>query len=176
MGLLEISASYFIARDLRRDGEDGHPVTVTVVESIHQAQISGTATSGTNNQHSREMGFCARGKCCRFFMPPMDPIQFSGCSNRVGDAVERVTRNSKNPPNSGFFQNIHQPVRYSFLRPDVLLFQKMLRDFASVRSRYSDSNSPGASAVQAAKQCHAKARFRRACTCSKQGRVYQQAD
>ncbi len=40
-----------------------------------------------------------------------------------------------------------------------LLFQEMLRDSASIRSRYSDVNSSGASAAQAANQSHAKARF-----------------
>ena len=141
MGLLEVSASYFIARDLRCDGENRYSAAVTVVEPVDQVQISGTATSSTNCQLSGEMGFRTRRKRCRFFMAQMDPLQFSGCSNRVGDAVERITRNSKNPPNSSFGQNIHQQVRYSFLRHDVLLFQKMMRDFASVRLRDSDANS-----------------------------------
>jgi hypothetical protein len=87
------------------------------------------------------MGFCARGKRCRFFMAQMDPIKFSGGSNRVGNAVERITRDSENLPNSSFGQNIHQHVRYFLLRHYGLLFQEMLRDFASVRSRYSDVNS-----------------------------------
>src|SRR6185437_9979742 len=97
-----VSASYFIAWDLSSDGEDGHPIAVTVVESVDQVQISRTATTGTNSQPSGEMGFCARGKCCCFFMAQMDPLQFSGCSNRVGDGIERITRNPEDPANPSF--------------------------------------------------------------------------
>ena len=47
MCLLEIAAPYFIAWDLRGDSEDGHPAAVTIVESVNQVKISGTATSST---------------------------------------------------------------------------------------------------------------------------------
>ena len=48
MGFLEVPASYFIAGDLRRDGEDGNPAALTVVETIDQMQISGAAATGTD--------------------------------------------------------------------------------------------------------------------------------
>jgi hypothetical protein len=88
VGLLEISASYFVAWYLRRDGEDRNAAAVAVVESVDQMQIPWAAASGTNSQLSSEMGFSAGGKGCRFFMPEMNPIQFLGCANRIGNAVE----------------------------------------------------------------------------------------
>ena len=44
--LLKIAAADFIAGNLRGDGEDGNTAAVTVVESIDQMQVAGTATSG----------------------------------------------------------------------------------------------------------------------------------
>lgn len=66
------------------------------------------------------MGFRASSKRCRLFMAQMDPIQLPGGSNRVGNAVKRISGNSKNPPDSCVCENIHQQVRYSFLRHDGL--------------------------------------------------------
>jgi hypothetical protein len=107
VGLLEVSAANFIARDLRRDGEDRNPAAVTVVESVNQVQISGTAAPGANRQPSGEMRIRARGEGRRFFMPQMNPIQLFGCSNRVGNAIERVAGDTVNPPDPRFRQNIH---------------------------------------------------------------------
>ena len=107
VGLLEVSAANFIAWDLCRDGEDRNPAAVTIVESVDQVQISGTAAPGADRQSAGEMGIRARGKGCRFFMPQMNPIELFGCSNRVGNAIERIAGDTVNPPDSCFCQNIH---------------------------------------------------------------------
>jgi hypothetical protein len=121
VGLLEVPAANFIAGDLRRDGQDRNPVSVTVVESVDQVQISGTATAGANRQPAREMGIRTRGKGCRFLMPQMNPIQLFGGSNRIGNAVERVAGNTVNSPDSRSGQNVHQQVCHSFRHDDALL-------------------------------------------------------
>src|SRR5208337_873749 len=94
VGLLEVPAAYLIAWNLRRDGQDGHAAAVAVVESVDQVQVSGAATSRANRQPTGKMGLRARRKGCRLFVPKMDPIQLSCRSNRLGNAVERVTGNT----------------------------------------------------------------------------------
>src|ERR1700689_1691637 len=74
VGLLEVSAADFVAGDLRRDGEDGNAAAVTVVESVDQVQISGTAAPGAPRQTAGKMGIRARGKGRRFLMPQMNPV------------------------------------------------------------------------------------------------------
>jgi hypothetical protein len=105
----------------------GNPVAVTVVQSVDQMQISRTAASGTNRQRSGEVGFCSSGEGRRFLMAQMDPIQFSGRADRVGNAVERVAGNSIDSLDSCFRENIHQQVRYFFLRHEALFSREILR-------------------------------------------------
>ena len=73
MGFLKISAADFITWNLRRDGEDGNTAAVTVVESVDQMQIPGTATAGADRQSSREMRFRAGGKRRRLFVSHVNP-------------------------------------------------------------------------------------------------------
>jgi hypothetical protein len=48
VGFLKISAADFMAGNLRRDSEDGHPAAVTVVEAVDQMEIPGTAAAGAD--------------------------------------------------------------------------------------------------------------------------------
>src|SRR5207249_11739850 len=94
MRLLKIAAANFVAGNLRGNGEDGDAIAMTVVETIDQMQIAGTATSGTDGQVSREMRFRAGGKRCGFLMPHMNPARSLSPANGVGDPVERVAGDS----------------------------------------------------------------------------------
>ena len=52
VGFLKIAAADFRAGNLRRDGEDGDPAAVTVVEAVDQMEIAGAATAGADRQAS----------------------------------------------------------------------------------------------------------------------------
>src|SRR5207245_9332979 len=55
MRLLEISAPDLVARNLRRDGQDGDAAAVTVVEPVDQMEVAWTAAPGADRQASGEM-------------------------------------------------------------------------------------------------------------------------
>src|SRR5207249_1352365 len=96
MGFLKISATDFITRDLRRNGQNRHPTAVRIIEAIDQMEIAGSATSGADSQASGEMRLRAGGKCGRFFVSQMNPPNFFLLSNRFGNRVERVSSDSVN--------------------------------------------------------------------------------
>ena len=116
VGLLKVCAADFVAWNLRGDGEHRNTAAVAVVESVDQVEISGTATAGANRQPAGKMSLSARGKSCCFFMAQMNPIQFSGGSDRLGNAVEGIAGDAVNPAHPGLCQNINQQICYFFLR------------------------------------------------------------
>src|SRR5262245_3128861 len=116
MSFLKIAAPDFMAWNLSGDGEDGNTATVTIVEPVDQMEITRAATSGTDCQLSREMRFRASGKRRGLFMSHVNPAKLLSPSNRVGNTVERIAGNTVNLPNSRFSENIHQQVRYVFIR------------------------------------------------------------
>jgi hypothetical protein len=87
VGFLKIAAADFLAGDERREGEDGHPAAVTVVEAVDQMQVRGATTAGTDRQSSGEMRLRACGKRGRLFMAYVHPAQVLVSANRVGDSV-----------------------------------------------------------------------------------------
>src|ERR1700730_6167750 len=61
------------------------------------------------------MRFRSSGKRCRLLMSHMNPLNLFLCPNGVGDAVQRVARNTVNPLNTRLGQHIHQQLRYFLL-------------------------------------------------------------
>src|SRR4030095_16309363 len=94
VGFLKVSAADFMAGDLRRDGEDGHPTAVTVVEAVDQMQITGATTCGADCQASAEMRVRARGKRRRLFMSHVNPLDIVPFADGIRDAIERVASDS----------------------------------------------------------------------------------
>src|SRR5258708_21640042 len=92
-------------------------------------QIPGTAAPSADRQPPREMSFSSSGKRCRLFMPHVNPLNLFLCTDRVGNAVERVAGNTVNLPNSCVSENLHQQVCYFFLGHGAVLSVGMKEEF-----------------------------------------------
>src|SRR5262245_15615664 len=137
-GFLKVAAADFMAGDLRRDGEDGHPAAVTVVEAVDQVQIPRTATAGADGQASGEMRFCASGKRRRLFMAHVHPSHVLLAAQRIHDAVKRVACDPVYALDSRLRERFHEHVR-CFCRHSPLLAPTLMAGACHVRACISDS-------------------------------------
>src|SRR5437588_3346019 len=92
MCLLKISAADFRTWDLRGNGQNRNTAPVTIIKTVNQMEIARSATPGAHGQASGQMRFRAGGKRSGFFMSHMNPSNFFLPSNRLGNGIERVTR------------------------------------------------------------------------------------
>src|ERR1700722_3786842 len=114
---LKITASFFIAWDLCRNGQHRNPAAMAIIKTVDQMQIAGTTTPGAHCQFSREMRLCSGGKRCCLFVAHMNPADLFLSSDRIGDAVQRVAGNSVNPLDSCRRKSLHQYVGYCLRCP-----------------------------------------------------------
>jgi hypothetical protein len=133
--LLKISAPDFTAGNLRGNSKYRNTAAMTIVEPVDQMQIAWAATSRANGQVPREMRFRAGRKRCRLLVSHMDPLNLRVCANRVRDAIERISANAVNLPDSCFGKNIHQQVCYVFPGHDDILSNGIQDDLTFVRWR-----------------------------------------
>ena len=83
VGFLKIAASYFAARNLRRNRQHRDTTAMAVVEAVDQMQVSRPATSGTDRQLPGQMGFSSRRERGGFFVSHGNPADVTVCgSNR----------------------------------------------------------------------------------------------
>src|SRR6202162_2982200 len=135
VGLLKISATDFIAWNLRRNCENRNTAAMAVVEPIDQMQITGTATASADRQTPCEMRFRSSSKRRRLFMPYVNPLNSFAYANRIRDPVERVAGNAVDSRNPCFRQHIHQQVRYVFPCHDDILSEGMKEEITFIRWR-----------------------------------------
>src|SRR5277367_78628 len=93
---LKISTPDFSARNLRRDGENGHTAPLAIVKSIDQVHIPRSAASGAHRQFAGEMRLRARRECACFLIAHANPLDVLARANRIGDAIERIAGDSVN--------------------------------------------------------------------------------
>src|ERR1700728_974335 len=113
---LKIGAAQFAARNLCCDRDHGNPAALAIVKSVDKVEVARAATPGAHREASGQMGFRPGGESCRLLVPHMDPLDILPLANRVGDTVKRVTRNSIDPANTSFSQDLGYEIRYSVFR------------------------------------------------------------
>jgi hypothetical protein len=114
MRFLKIAAADFLTWNLSGDGENGNAAAVAIVKPIDQMQVAGPTTSRADREVSGKVRFRARGKRRRLFVSDVGPSNLFLSTNRVGDSVQGVARNSVNPRHARLGKSFDQQVRYSF--------------------------------------------------------------
>src|SRR6267143_2798507 len=97
MCFLEIIAADLIARNMGGNGQDRHTASMAVIQPVDQVQITWTATPGAYCQGSGKMRFGTSREGADLFMSHCNPSDVFARTNGVGDPIERVPRNTKNP-------------------------------------------------------------------------------
>src|SRR5450759_995250 len=73
---LKITCSKFFGRECRSNGQYGGRRTVRIIQSVYQVDMSwSTATSATCQ--AIQLGLCTGCECSSFFVPYMDPFDFT---------------------------------------------------------------------------------------------------
>jgi hypothetical protein len=88
MRLLKVTAAYLIARDLRRNCEDGHTAAMAIEKSVDEMKIPWAATAGAHGDLTCKMGFGSGGKRCDFFMPHVHPVNLLAFPDDVGEPIQ----------------------------------------------------------------------------------------
>jgi len=101
MSLLEIAAADFVARNLRRDGDNGHAIAVAIVKAVDQVQVARAAATCTHREMPGQMRVRPGGKRGGFLMPHVNPLHVAPLPDGIGDAVEGISSQTVNPIHSG---------------------------------------------------------------------------
>src|SRR6185436_12942268 len=121
MGLLEISTPELMARDLRRDGQHRHSTAMAIVEPVDQVQIARATASDTDRQLSGEMGLGSGGERRRLLVADGDPLHGFAATNRIGDSVQRVARDTVDSLDAVCGERVDQRIRYPLTHRGSLL-------------------------------------------------------
>jgi hypothetical protein len=101
MCFLKVIAADLIAGDMRSDGQDRNPASVTIVQTIDQVEITWPATPGAHCQRSCEMCFCPSRERGDFLVTHVDPTDVLAGANGVRDPIEGISSDAKNPLYAG---------------------------------------------------------------------------
>src|ERR1700738_5092045 len=94
MRFLKIGASYFIAGDVRGNGQHRHPAAMTIVEAINRVHIARAAASGADRQFAGQMRLRSGGKVPGLFMAERNPFDVVALAASFKDPVERISDHS----------------------------------------------------------------------------------
>jgi hypothetical protein len=120
-GFLEISAADFMTWNLSRDGKDGNPVAMTVVETVNQVHVPGAGTPSAHCQLASQMSLGTGRERCRLLVSHMNPFDLLATPDRICYPVEGVTRESVNSLDSCLFQDVYQHVSHFVLSHRLVL-------------------------------------------------------
>jgi len=104
MRLLKITASNFIARNLRGNRKHRYTVPMAIEEAIDEVKIAWAATACAHRNAPCKMSLGAGGKRGYLFMPDMQPFDLVAFSNDVSQSVQGVAYDPVDP----FYACIHQ--------------------------------------------------------------------
>ena len=74
VGFLEIACADLGRRDLRSDGEHGHPRAVAIEQAVDEMEVAGTAAAGADGELTRQMRLGTRRESRDLLVPDMDPL------------------------------------------------------------------------------------------------------
>ena len=113
MGFLEIACADLGRRDLRSDGEHGHPRAVAVEQAVDEMEVAGTAAAGADGELARQMRLGARREGRDLLVSDMDPFDLALAAKRVGQPVQAVANNAVDPLDANRGEYIRELIGYS---------------------------------------------------------------
>jgi hypothetical protein len=89
--LLEVLRPDFRDRDLCGDRQNGDATALSVVQSVHEVGVPGSAAAHTNRELTGDLGLGRSGERAGLFVPDVLPRDVAVAPQGVGEAVQRVT-------------------------------------------------------------------------------------
>ena len=97
VGFLKIPRTDLGRRDLGRNGEHRHARSVAIKQTIDEVQIAWAATPGTDGELTGQMRLGARRESSHLLVSNVHPFDFALAPDRVGQPVQAVADNPKDP-------------------------------------------------------------------------------
>ena len=88
MGFLEVGRSELCTRNLRGDCQHGHPVTLTVEETIDEVQIAWSTTTRTDRKLPAHVSVGASRERSCLFVADVQPLNIGSCPDRVRYTIQ----------------------------------------------------------------------------------------
>jgi hypothetical protein len=111
MRFLEIRAADLLARDVRGDRQHRHATAVGVEQAVDQMQVAGPAAGRADRQLSRHRRLAGGSERRRLLVAHVLPRDLAVAAQRVGEAVDRVSRQPVHPAHAGRLQGRHHHIR-----------------------------------------------------------------
>ena len=92
--LLKIAGADLTTGNMRCDRQHGGHTAMTIIQSVDQVQVAGTATACAYRQLARQLRLGAGRKGSRLFVPVMDPFDLLISSQFIRNAVEGIPYHS----------------------------------------------------------------------------------
>src|SRR6266542_3485301 len=116
MGLLEVPAADFTARNMRCNRQDWDTAAVSVIQTVDQMEIARPAAPGTDRQAACQMRLRAGCKRGSFFMPHRYPFDIVAPTDRIGHSVEGVPCHAADSFHPSCDKRINAYLRHRLLR------------------------------------------------------------
>src|ERR1700722_18447822 len=110
MRFLEIAPADLLSWYVGGDREDRHAAPVRVEQPIDEMEVSGTATGGAHGELPGHGGLTRRRARCGLFGARGPPDDVAVAAERVGESIERITRQPVHPAHAGCLQGRHDVV------------------------------------------------------------------
>ena len=95
---------------MRSDGQDRHPVSPAVVQTVDEVHVARAAAAGTHGQLAGHGGFGTGREGCRFLVTNRHPLDALEAPQAVVDAVQAVARHAPDALYTRIGQCFHQKV------------------------------------------------------------------
>ena len=106
MGLLEVVRADLVAGDLCGDGQHGDPRALGVEEPVDEVEVAGSAAARADREFTGQGGLAAGGEGGGFLVADVNPFELRVDAQRIGESVERVTRDSVDALDSAGYEGI----------------------------------------------------------------------
>ena len=110
VGLLEIAAADLLSRDVRRDRQHRHAAAVGVEQAVDQMQVPRAATRGADGQLAGHRRLAGGRECCCLLVTNVFPRDLAVAPERIGEPVDRISRQPVDPAYAGRLERRHDDV------------------------------------------------------------------
>src|SRR6202034_3434405 len=94
-------------RDVRGDRQHRHPAAVGVEQAVDQVQVAGPAAARADRELAGQRRLAARRERGRLLVPDVLPDDAAVAAHRIGEPVQRVTRDPVHLAHAGSLQDRH---------------------------------------------------------------------
>ncbi|GJE18720.1 hypothetical protein AIGOOFII_3450 [Methylobacterium marchantiae] len=110
IGFLEVAGTDLGRGDMRSDGQDWGPASMTIEQPVDEVDVAGAAGTGTDRQLAGKLAFRAGCEGADFLMAHMHPVDDTTRADRLGDRVEAIADDAVDPSDADLLQGFDDEI------------------------------------------------------------------